>query len=414
MLRPSFAFKLAGRSGSSRKLWAVLSVLLGSLGFLLFQGGKLALMLFVIIFILSVYLLLGQWSGIKRTKGIRTLKHNESGTTIEAGSTLEVTIQLQIPGFWPMPYLFVKDRLVHKSGRELTFEATVVPDWKRRAQWEYKTPAMRRGHYVFGTTECVTEDVFGLFEHKGELELPQSISVLPQTVPIREWQQFHQMVKGTNHQSSTTRAARETTQINGVREYIYGDRLSRIHWNATAKTGTWKSKEFERESLPKTYLFLDRSLRSYQDPDPFELAVSAAASMFQYGAHRGLALGLISCGADDKYFEPRPGQAQYHAVMQHLIDVEADGVYSARQVLMEKIHMLAPGSFIKLISPVSGDGMLELLVWLKQQQMKPCHLWVNPDAARREAWVKQLKSRGIVCYAVQHLSELPFQLGGGR
>ncbi len=100
--------------------------------------------------------------------------------------------------------------------------------------------------------------------------------------------------------------------------------------------------------------------------------------------------------------------------MQHLIDVEADGVYGARQVLMEKIHMLAPGSFIKLISPVSGDGMLELLVWLKQQQMKPCHLWVNPDAARREAWVKQLKSRGIVCYAVQHLSELPFQLGGGR
>lgn len=414
MLRTSFASKLAERPKSSRKLWAVFPVLLGSLGFLLFQGGKLALMLFVIMLILSVYLLLGQWSGIKRTKGVRTLKHAEFGTTIKAGSALEVTIQLQIPGFWPIPYLFVKDRLVHKSGRELTFEATVVPDWKRRAEWEYKTPALRRGHYLFGTTECVTEDVFGLFEHKGELKLPQSISVLPQTVPIRDWQQFHQMMKGTNRHTSPTRAARETTQINGVREYIYGDRLSRIHWNATARTGTWKSKEFERESLPKTYLFLDRCLQSYQNPEPFELAVSAAASMFQYGVYRGLALGLISSGSDDKFFEPRSGQAQYQAVMQHLIDVEADGAYGVSQVLMKKIHMLSPGSFITLISPVSGDGMLQLLLWLKQQQMRPCHLWVSPDGVRKEAWVKQLQSRGIVCYAVQDLSELPSRLGGRK
>ncbi|MBP1156392.1 MULTISPECIES: DUF58 domain-containing protein [unclassified Paenibacillus] len=412
MLRTSFAYKLAERPRSSRKLWAVLSVFLGSLAFLLFQGGKLALMLFIIMLILSVYLLLGQWSGIKRAQGVRTLKHNEFGSILEAGSTLGVTIQLQIPGFWPMPYLFVKDRLVHKSGRELMFEATVVPDWKRRAEWEYRTPVMRRGHYIFGTTECVTEDVFGLFEHKGELELSQSIAVLPQTVPIREWQQFHHMMKGTNHHSSTTRAARETTQINGVREYIYGDRLSRIHWNATAKTGTWKSKEFERESLPKTYLFLDRGRQSYPDPEPFELAVSAAASLFQYGAHRGLALGLISTGSGDNYFEPKSGQAQYQAMIQHLIDVEPDGAYSVRQVLMEKISRLAPGSFITLISPVSDEMMLHLLLWLKQQQMKPCHLWVCPDAARKEAWVKRLQSRGIVCYAVQHLSELPSLLGG--
>ncbi|WP_256865347.1 DUF58 domain-containing protein [Paenibacillus sp. 32352] len=404
--------KLTERQRLSKQFWAVLASFLISLGFLLFQGGKLALMVFVIISLLSVYLLLGQWSGIKRTQGTRILSNIDHGGTLEAGSSLGVTIQLQIPGFWPMPYIFVKDRLFHKNGTELEFEATIVPDWRRRGEWEYRTPSLRRGMYSFGMTECVTEDIFGLFEHSGNLKLPHSIVVLPQTIAIREWQQYHQMMKGTNHHSTTTRAVRETTQINGVREYIYGDRLSRIHWNATAKTGTWKSKEFERESLPKTYLILDRERKGYNDPDQFELAVSVAASLFQYGTTRGLALGLLSTGADDVYFEPKPGQNQHKTVQQHFIQVEADGNYSLKQVIREKAQNLVPGSFIALITPVYGEPMLQIISLMKQLQLNPCHMWLCTDPANKEKWLKQLQSIGVAGYAIQSLSELPVLLGG--
>lgn len=411
-MRTPLVQKLIERPRYSRKFWAVGAAFIGSLGFLLFQGGKLALMLFVIIFILSVYLLLGRWSGIKRTQGTRVLQAAEGATTFEAGGTLGVKVQLQIPGFWPIPYVFVKDRLYHKSGRELTFEATLVPDWRRRAEWEYRTPAMRRGHYTFGRMECMTEDIFGLFEHRGELELPQTISVLPQTIAIRDWQQYHQMVKGTNHHSSSTRAARETTQINGVREYIYGDRISRIHWNATAKTGTWKSKEFERESLPKTYVVLDREQRAYGETDDFELAVSVTASLFQYGSQRGLALGLISAGKDSVYLEPRQGQNQHQLVQQHLMDVEADSVYAIRSLLKDKVQRLAPGSLVTIVTASFGEPMLQVLQALTKQQMNPCHIWIAPPSARKEAWVAQLQARGIACYPISQLADLPVQLGG--
>jgi uncharacterized protein (DUF58 family) len=212
-MREAIVQKLTEIPNMSRQFWAVLLSLMGSLGFLLFQGGKLALMLFVIMLVLSVYLLLGQWSGIKRTQGAQNA---DLTGMLEAGSSLGVTIQLQIPGFWPMPYIFVKDRLTHRNGSELAFESTLVPDWRRRGEWEYRTPALRRGSYTFGVTECVTEDIFGLFEHRGTLKLPNQIVVLPQTILIREWYQYHQMMKGTNHHSTTTRAVRETTQINGV------------------------------------------------------------------------------------------------------------------------------------------------------------------------------------------------------
>lgn len=411
-MRESIVQKLTEIPRLSKQFWAVFASFVFSLGFLLFQGGKLALMLFVIMLVLSIYLLLGQWSGIKRTQGVRHLQNMEHSSMLEAGSTLGVTVQLQIPGFWPMPYVFVKDRLFHKNGSELVFEATMVPDWRRRGELEYRTPSLRRGAYTFGSTECVTEDIFGLFEHSGTLKLPHSFVVLPQTVPIREWHQFHQMMKGTNHHSTTTRAVRETTQINGVREYMYGDRLSRIHWNATAKTGTWKSKEFERESLPKSYLVLDRERKTYKDSDQFELSVSIASSLFLYGVTRSLALGLVSTGADDVFFEPRPGQNQHKAVQQHFIHVEADGTYSLRQVLREKAQTLVPGSFIALITPIHGEPLLAICRWLKQLQLNPCHMWICSEQDDKEKWLRQLHSHGVTGYAIGSLQELPVVLGG--
>ncbi|PZE22763.1 DUF58 domain-containing protein [Paenibacillus xerothermodurans] len=412
MLKDTVVQTLTHVPKMSKQFWAVLGSFLGSLGFLLFQGGKLALMLFVIVFVLSIYLLLGQWSGIKRTQGSRQLHNTEPGSMLEAGSTVGVTIKLQIPGIWPMPYIFVKDRLFHRNGKELSFESMIIPDWRRRGEWQYRTPPLRRGAYAFGTTECLTEDIFGLFEHRGTLQLPHRIVVLPQIVPIREWQQFHQMMKGTNHHSTTTRAVRETTQINGVREYMYGDRLSRIHWNATAKTGTWKSKEFERESLPKTFLVLDRQIAAYSDLEQFELAVSVAASLFQYGSTHGLALGLVSTGADDVYLEPRPGQNQHKAVQQHFIQVEVDGEYSLRQVLREKVHNLVPGSFIAIITPRHGEQIIPIFSWLRQLQLNPCHLWLCAGAADKDRWLRQLQSMGVSGYAVSSLQELPAVLGG--
>ena len=173
-----------------------------------------------------------------------------------------------------------------------------------------------------------------------------------------------------------------------------------------------KSKEFERESLPKSYLVLDRFAKGYAGEETFELAVSVGASLFQYGSTRDLSFGLVSRGSDDVYFEPRSGQSVYNAAMQHFIDVEADGPLGLKQVLLEKVPQLVPGSFMAIVSPLSGEPMLQILTWLKQQQMNPCHLWIVSDPAAKDSWMLQLKSKGIAGYAIQTLTELPARLGG--
>ncbi|MBO9609589.1 MAG: DUF58 domain-containing protein [Paenibacillaceae bacterium] len=408
-----FAARIMERSSNAHwRFWIVASCFAGSLLFLLFQGGKLAFMMFIIMFVLTVYLTLGKWSGIARTEGSRKISGLAPDASTEAGTTLTIAISAQIPGFWPIPYVLIKDRLQRRSGGEHLFEASFVPDWKRRGIVEYQTPPLRRGFYTFRTTDCSTEDVFGIFEHTGRVELKQNFIVYPRTVPIKEWKQLHQMLKGLHHHSTTTRALRETTQINGVREYIYGDRLSRIHWNATAKTGTWKSKEFERESLPKTIIVLDRELKQYKDAEQFELAVSIAASLLQYGTQRELAVGLLSVGGESTYFEPRSGHSHLKSMLKHMVEVEANGQQTLMKAMTDRSRLFAPGSFVAVVSPQRGEAMLQTLAWLEHRQLNPCHMWIGQQDDGRDKWMQQLRVSGYVGYPIASLSELPHVLGG--
>ena len=394
--------------------WSVLACLVSSFLFLLFQGGKLASTLFAVMSVLSIYLILGRWSGITKARGRRTIEGVGADGLVSAGSTLTVHIHAEIPGFWPIPYVFVHDRLLRRGGGEMIFESSFVPDWRRQGKLEYTTPPMRRGTYFFGNTRCTTEDVFGLFEHSGEMELPGSFGVLPQTVQIKEWKQYHELMKGEHYHSASNRARRETTQINGVREYHHGDRLSRIHWNATAKTGEFKSKEFERESLPKSILVLDRNRKSYKDPEQFELAVSVAASLLEFTFQRDSALGLLSVGKEAVSFDPVSSPVQLRRMLNHLIDVEADGDHSLQHVLETYGRTYAPGTFFAVISPEWDEPMKQAIVWMQRSRMIVCHFWLpsGTTKAMEESWLNVLHRQGYAGYAIHSLNELPRVLGG--
>ncbi len=399
----------------SNKIWAVLACLSFSFCFFMFEGGKVASMLFVIVLLLSLYLVMGRWSGVASAKGTRILRNVEKDMVIEAGTSVSVEVNLQIPGVWPIPYVKFKDRLLRRNGEQVICENAAVLDWKRRCTVEYRTPPLGRGFYHFSESECVTEDILGLFEHKGSLEMPHSFSVLPQTVNIKEWHELHKMNKGQHHHATTTRAQREITQINGIREYIYGDRISRIHWNATAKTGTWKSKEFEREALPKTIILLDRNKQAYRNKAQFELAVSTTASLLEYGRQRDLAFGLLSVGSNSVYFEPKRSLNQHKSILNHLIDVEADGRHPVMNVIKDRVRHLVQGCFFVIISPQKDDAMLNVLNWINHRQMNPCHLYLNADTdhTKQEEWIRKLKLKGYQGYGINSLQELS-QVFGGR
>lgn len=404
---------------SKRFRWQFIAVVyFCSLFYFLFQGGKTALMLYIILNLLLAYLLIGRWSGINKVTGNRSyLAHGAPpGGTIMSGGALDVSLNVKIPGFFPLPYVIVRDGLLRHNGQKLSFETSFVPNWKRSGEVAYRTPPLARGEYRFRETECLSYDVFGLFEHTGNFKSEAVFSVLPQTVPLKQWNGFRRGIRGPYSHAAASRSAKETTQINGVREYHYGDRLSRVHWNATAKTGQWKSKAFERESLPRTLIILDRYLPSYDSSsaERFELAVSVAASFIEHGTRDDTAMGLLSIGEKMTMFPPKSGMEQRNTVMKHLTFVDADAQQPIYRSLQQADSVIEPGSFALLISPETGGQILQCMEWLSRKGVTPCLVHIGPASkiSGDVAWRRLMEDRGWPVFEIRQLQELPSALEG--
>lgn len=399
------------------RFWIVLAVWAASLLFVLFQGGKTALMLLVMISVLVVYLIAGGLGGIRRVHGQRSLSaEQEQGDALHAGEQVKVSLNFAVPGFLPMPYLIIREVMKRHNGETWSFEESVIPDFRGGGELMFQTPPLERGRYYFTETECVTEDIFGLIEHKGSFHVPGQFRVFPRTVSIPGWRIMDKNSRLAGPQRAAA-SRRETTQINGVREYVYGDRISRIHWNATAKTGSWKSKEFEYDSVPKIMLVLDAISAHYESDNHFELAVSTAASLINYASRERLCMGLATAGDQFKMFSPSENYSDRQRMMHHLVDVTADG-YGDLQPKLEKSGRFIPsGAMFILISPQSGKKALELLRWADTRGFTPSHILVSSSESEsnaKQGWVSMLKARGTFGCSVSSLHDLPAALGGGR
>ncbi|MDO7905513.1 DUF58 domain-containing protein [Paenibacillus sp. JX-17] len=408
--------RTAGRTGKpSFKIWMLLAVWLVCLLYVLFQGGKTSFMLLSMVTLFGVYLWLGAFSGVRRVRGRRHLVSGPGySDLLHAGDQVHVQLDMQIPGFMPLPYMIVRDVLKRHTGESWSFEESVIPNMKGKGELTFQTPPLERGLYHFAATESVTEDIFGLMEHKGRFAAPGEFRVLPRSVFIPYWHLFDRNSRLSGRQTTLTKSRRETTQINGVRDYVYGDRLSRIHWNATAKTGTWKSKEFEHESIPKIMLVLDTIAEHYTRAEQFELAVSTTASLLDYGTRERLGVGLCTAGDKTSLFAPSEGMSDRQRMLHHLVDLSMQKGGGLQEQLENQLRLFPQGSFFVLISPLTGDRALQVLRWAESRGFTPCHIGIQTaESQTNSEWTAMLRMRGIKSFSVNQLQELPTVMGGG-
>ncbi|MDT3424900.1 uncharacterized protein (DUF58 family) [Paenibacillus forsythiae] len=397
------------------KLAGVAAVWCVTLLYVLFQGGKTSVMLFIMVSVLMVYLLAGGLTGVRRARGARTLfTEGEKSDLLYAGGHMRVKLEVALPGLLPLPFVVVREMLKRHNGESWIFEESLVPNFKGQGELRFQTPPLERGHYVFSETGISSEDIFGLVEHKGSFLAQGQFRVLPSVVHIPRWMLYERNSRLSGPQASLAQSRRETTQINGVRDYVYGDRLSRIHWNATAKTGAWKSKEFEHEALPKTMLVLDGTSSAYASVAQFELAVSTAASLLGFGVRERIGIGLCCLDKNTKVFAPAESAAERQKMVQYLIDINGEGRGPLVPRLEKGYRMFPKGAYFVLITPQADGNMLQTLRWAESRGMTPCHIHIlNPAGARSgEEGPGELQSRDIMGYKVSSLRELPAALGG--
>lgn len=174
----------------------------------------------------------------------------------------------------------------------------------RAAEVRYAIPTERRGVHTVGPLEVYRRALGGLAESRASLGGALQVRVLPRIMPVGG------LPAGVRraHAGADERVPYGGTDLIGLREYLAGDDLRRLHWATSARSGKLMVREDADPSSAQLTLLLDDRLASYRDPADMEDAVEVAASLAVAAASAEHGVRLLTvCGHIEHTVLATPG-----------------------------------------------------------------------------------------------------------
>ncbi len=293
-----------------------------------------------------------------------------------------------------------------------------------------------RGWFTLGPTKIESGDLFGLFVFRKRFISSKRLLVIPYTVNIQDFPAPFGILPGGRALRQKTLEV--TPYAAGVREYVSGDPLKRIHWPTSARTQKLIVKEFEKDPLAEVWIFLDarkavhterlseadqavnefwwvKGKREFKlPPSTEEYAVSTAATIARYYINQKREVGLVAAGQKYTILPAERGERQLGKILETLAVLEAEGDMPLWGLINSQLNHLARGSTIILISPASDDQMMTVVMELVQRGLMPVVILLDrssfggeEDTSRLEG---MLANHGILTFIIREGDDLRFVL----
>lgn len=223
------------------------------------------------------------------------------------GDTVAVVLRLKNRGALPVAWVLLEDLLPQEAvGGPLPrlevvgsrLQLVMLSSHGRKTAL-YQLRCRGRGYFQVGPLMLETGDLFGLHRRFRVVTAPHFLLVYPKVVPLEGYDIASRRPIGEIR--LTHRLYEDPTRIAGARPYEMGDPMNRVHWRATARSGTLHSKIYEPTAIAGATLLLDFQRDAYDphhEPHRSELAVTLAASLANALYEMGQQVGLVTNARD--------------------------------------------------------------------------------------------------------------------
>lgn len=324
---------------------------------------------------------------------IRGLTFERSSRELRAnvGDVFEEAFKLTNRGRLPAPWveLFNRSTLPLAAGSRLF---TLVPG-KQLRNYTARTWLTTRGSFQLGPTRITTGDPFGLFTASKLFQPKETLIVFPMIHEIHSFPTPQGMLTGG--QLNRQKSVDITPHAAGVREYVHGDAMKRIHWPTSVRRNRLMVKEFEQDPQAEIWIYLDSQQaihyqkRSEQKeiavhdmfwmrrpkinlpPSTLEYSVSIAASLSHYFLRQRRAVGFVSAGQAFTVLPAERSERQEAKILETLAFVKADGNLSLAGLVATQAALLPQGSSVILITPTIRPDLLQAVDELSLHYLSP-------------------------------------------
>ncbi len=306
------------------------------------------------------------------------------------GETAAVTVEVENRKLLPLSWLRVEDRwpkAVAPVDEEILAPSHLPEEgfltnifslrWYERTRRRYEIAFRQRGIYAVGPARLQSGDLFGMYARSRTLPVEDRLVVYPEILPLPRLETPTNDPLG--ERSARRRLYEDPTRPIGVRPYHPEDSLRRIHWPATARTGSLQVKVYQPTSGRVVVVCLNVATfaRHWEGVDlPLqEKLVSTAATLAQQGVEAGFQVGLVSNGCishSDRPFRIPPGRStrQLSILLEALAGVSPVVVAPFERFLLREVPHLPYGASLLVVSAVLTPSLSETLLRLRRAERR--------------------------------------------
>ena len=331
---------------------------------------------------------------------------------VRVGDNVEERLTIRNLSALPKPTLEVED-LTDLPGYSSGMAVSLPTKGFR--SWRTQMPARRRGVYTLGPVRVSNTDAFGIFRRERFFCDTDQLIVYPRTHYIPE---FAIPAADLSGDSSTRRRSHDLTpHASSVREYAFGDSISRVHWGSTAKLGKLMSKEFDLGQSSDVWILVDlhRDVQAGElEESTDEYAVSIGASLSRKYLEAGLPVGLIAQG-DQRYFLPADtGTGQFERILEFLALSKSEGSVALESLLAEEEQLWGYHSSLIVITPSNRPDWVTALRELMRRRVRVAVVLIDGASFdgffNTEEVVPHLYVAGIPPYLIRKGDDIPVAL----
>lgn len=240
----------------------------------------------------SVVLLVMAWVVARRLPAVDI---ERSRLPMRLRVSQSVDVELVIRARRRVSTILIQEELPEALGRTLSIPiASLAPGHAISHVYSFR-PSVR-GVYNVGPTTATWSDPFGFTTHHRELRRPTELIVHPSTEMVHD-RILTRMWEDPPLRPPASKPWPTGFEFYGMRDYVPGDDLRRVVWNAVAKTGRMLVRESEQGITDRILVILDTDAQWHSPGVPsasFETAVRTAASVGVKHLADGFSVSLVT------------------------------------------------------------------------------------------------------------------------
>jgi len=296
---------------------------------------------------------------------------------------LRLTNQKPLPLTWAEVYeRFSAGLIVDDEGsRTPGAEGASVLEWRtslgshQRVTRAYEMHAGDRGVYTIGGARLRSGDPLGLFESESSEERHRRVVIYPRTAPLGDLALSPRHPYGED--AGGSRIYEDPSRILGLRDYMPGDSLRRIDWNATARLGRLQSRIYDPSSSRHLLICLNTQtttpLWAGVVTELLERSITVAASVARDAYDKRHSVGLIATSSlpdADRAVRVAPGRRpeQFIRILEALAVITPFVLEPLAAMLDREEHRVVAGTTLVVVTAIMTEELAATLLRLRRRR----------------------------------------------